>query len=180
MKKKKSFTLNANGQRVDYEGMEVCGGVLLEFIRKNKALSVEFCTNLYDQLFAPIKFKIENEIEKYSFSQLEEDFKTLNTEYIKRAIGPEKWNVLSQMDKKTVEAQKSNFKKVKGYQEKVMKERQKAKELENEARKKQEELRKLHLEALREKEKNAENLKNMQTNFQEQIAKVKFLKLINI
>ena len=179
MKKKKSFTLNANGQRVDYEGMEVCGGVLLEFIRKNKALSVEFCTNLYDQLFAPIKLKIQNEIEKYSFSQLEEDFKRLNTEYIKRAIGPEKWNVLSEMDKKT-EAQKSNFKKVKGYQEEVMKERQKAKELENELRKKQEELRKLHQEALGEKETNAENLKNMQTNLQEQIAKVKFLKLVNI
>lgn len=173
VKPKKSFTINATGQKVEYEGMEVCGGVLLEFIRTNRTLSFDFCTKLYNELFSPIKFKIENDTEKYSFKQLEQDFTTLNQEYIKRAIGPEKWNVLSEMDKKTVEAQKSNFKKVKGYQEKVMKERQKAKELENAARQKQEEVTKLHQESLREKEKNAENLRNMQANFQEQMVKLR-------
>ena len=152
--------------------MEVCGGVLLEFIRKNKSLSKEFCTVLYQQLFAPIQRKMENEIETYTFKQLEGDFMSLNEEYLKRAIGPEKWNVLSEMDKKTVEAQKSNFKKLKGYQDKVMKERQQRKEAENEARRRDEELNKLRQEAIRDKERNEENIRNMQQNMQEQMEKV--------
>ena len=172
VRKKKGFTMDAHGNRKEYEGMEVCGGELLEFIRKNRSLSTEYCTKLYQELFAPIQAKIEHEIETYTFKQLEVDFRKLNEEYLRRAIGPEKWNVLSEMDKKTVEAQKSNFKKVKGYQEKVMKERQRAKEAEIEARQRNEELKKLHQEAIREKEKNAENLKNMQMNFQNQMDKV--------
>lgn len=172
VRKKKGFTLDAHGNRKEYEGLEVCGGELLEFIRKNRSLSAEFCTKLYQELFAPIQVKIEHEIETYTFKQLEADFMKLNEEYLKRAIGPEKWNVLSEMDKKTVEAQKSNFKKVKGYQEKVMKEKQRTKEAEIEARRRADELKKLHQEAIREKEKNAENLKNMQQNFQDQMNKV--------
>lgn len=172
VRKKKGFTMDAHGNRKEYEGMEVCGGELLEFIRKNRSLSTEYCTKLYQELFAPIQAKIEHEIETYTFKQLEADFRKLNEEYLRRAIGPEKWNVLSEMDKKMVEAQKSNFKKVKGYQEKVMKERQRAKEAEIEARQRNEELKKLHQEAIREKEKNAENLKNMQMNFQNQMDKV--------
>ena len=164
--------MDAHGNRKDYEGMEVCGGELLEFIRKNRSLSREFCTKLYQELFTPIQLKIEHETEAYSFKQLEADFRKLNEDYLKGAIGPEKWNVLSDMDKKTVEAQKNNFKKVKGYQEKVMKERQRTKEAEIEARQRNEELKKLHQEAMREKEKNAENLKNMQANFQNQMEKV--------
>ena len=173
MRERKGFTLDANNRKVEYEGKEVCGGVLLDFIRKNKELSSDFCTKLYNELFAPIKFKIENETEKYSFQQLEDDFKKLNLEYMKRAIGPEKWNILSDMDKKTAEAHRNNFKKVKGYQEKAMQEKRKAKELENEARQRGEEMRQLHQESVREKEKNAENLRNMQTNFQQQMDKVK-------
>ena len=173
VRKKKAFTLDANGKRQEYEGMEVSGGELLEFIRKNKTLSTEFCSKLYQELFTPIQLKVEHEIETYTFKQLEADFINLNTEYLKRAIGPEKWNVLSDMDKKMVEAQKSNFKKLKGYQERVMKERQKTKEAEIEARQKNEELKKLHQEAIRDKEKNAENLKNMQVNFQNQVDKLK-------
>lgn len=172
VRKKKGFTLDAHGNRKEYEGLEVCGGELLEFIRKNRSLSAEFCTKLYQELFAPIQAKIEHEIETYTFKQLEADFKTMTEEYLKRAIGPEKWNVLSEMDKKTVEAQKSNFKKVKGYQEKAMKEKQKTKEAEIEARQRADELKKLHQEAIREKEKNAENLRNMQQNFQDQMNKV--------
>ncbi|CAB4020782.1 guanylate-binding 1-like, partial [Paramuricea clavata] len=114
VRKKKGFTMDAHGNRKEYEGMEVCGGELLEFIRKNRSLSKEYCTKLYQELFAPIQAKIEHEIETYTFKQLEADFRKLNEEYLRRAIGPEKWNVLSEMDKKMVEAQKSNFKKVKG------------------------------------------------------------------
>lgn len=173
VKAKKGFTTDAKGQKVEYEGMEVCGGVLLKFISKNKAMSVDFCTKLYNELFAPILLKIENDSEKYTFQQLEQDFMKLNAEYIKRAIGPEKWHVLSDMDKKTAETQKVNFKKVKGYQEKVMQEKRRAKELENEAKERQEEVKKLHLESRREREKNAENLNNMQTKFQQQMEKLK-------
>ena len=172
VRKKKGFIMDAHNNRRECEGMEVCGGELLEFIRRNKALSVEFCTQLYQELYAPIKAKIEHEIETYTFKQLEADFTKLNQDYFRRAIGPEKWNVLSEMDKKTVEAEKNNFKKLKGYQEKIMKERQRTKEVENEARQRNEELKKLHQEAIREKEKNAENLRNMQQNFQDQIDKV--------
>ena len=167
--------MDARGNRKEYEGMEVFGGELVQFIRKNRSLSSEFCTKLYEELFAPIQIKIEREIETYTFKQLEADLMKMNEDYLKRAIGPEKWNILSEMDKKTVEAQKSNFKKLKGYQEKVMKERQRTKEAEIEARQRSEELKKLHQEAIREKEKNAENLRNMQTNFQNQIEKVIFL-----
>ncbi|XP_028409814.1 guanylate-binding protein 1-like [Dendronephthya gigantea] len=173
LRRKKAFTMDARGNRKEYEGMEVCGGVLLEYIRINRTLSTEFCTKLYQELFAPIRGKIEHEIETYTFKQLEADFIRLNEEYLKRAIGPEKWNVLSEMDKKTVEAQKMNFKKLKGYQEKVMEERRRAKEAEIEARKREEELTKLHQENVREKEKNAENLRNMQENFQTQIEKMR-------
>ena len=141
--------------------MEVCDGELLEFIRKNRVLSVEFCTQLYQELYAPIQKKIEDEIETYTFNQLEADLKKLNQDYLRRAIGPEKWNVLSEIDKKTVEAQKNSFKKLKGYQEKIMKERQRTKEAEIEAKQKIEEIEKLHLEANREREKNVENLKNI-------------------
>jgi hypothetical protein len=157
---------------MEYEGMEVCGGELLEFICKNRFLSTEYCTKLYQELFAPIQAKVEHEIETYTFKQLEADFMKLNEEYLRRAIGPEKWNVLSEMDKKTREAQISNFKNVKGYQEKVMKERQRAKEAENEARQSNEELKKLYQEAMREKEKEVENVKNMHMNFQNQMDKV--------
>ena len=164
--------MDADNNRREYEGMEVCGGELLEFIRRNKALSVEFCTQLYQELYAPIKAKIEHEIETYTFKQLEEDFTKLNQDYLRSAIGPEKWNVLSEMDKKTVEAQKNNFKKLKGYQEKIMKERQRTKEAEIEATQRNEELKKLHQEAIREKEKNAENLRKIEENFQNQMEKV--------
>ena len=170
--KKKEFIMDAHNKRREYEKMEVCGGELLEFIRKNKALSVEFCRQLYQELYAPIEAKIEHETETYTFKQLEADFTKLNQDYLRRAIGPEKWNVLSEMNKKTEEAQKNNFKKLKGYQEKVMKERQRTKEAEIEARQRSEELMKLHQEAIREKEKNAENLRIMQQNFQNQINKV--------
>jgi hypothetical protein len=169
--------MDAHGNRREYEGMEVCGGELLEFIRKNKSLSTEFCTQLYQELFTPIQLKIENEIEKYTFKQMESDLKSLNEEYLRRAIGPEKWNVLSEMDKKMVVAQKNNFKKLKGYEEKVMKERQRTKEAEIETRQRNEELKKLHQEAIREKEKNAENLRNMQVNFQKQVDKVTLCKV---
>ena len=76
---------------------------------------------------------MEREIETYTFQQLELDIIQLNEIYLNRAIGPEKWNVLSEMDKKTVEAQKSNFKRLKGYQENVLKERQRD-EMGNEAK----------------------------------------------
>ena len=138
--------------------MEVCGGELLEFIRKNKALSVEFCTQLYQELYAPIKEKIEHEIETYTFQQLEADLQKLNED--------------SEIDKKTVEAQKNNFKKLKGYQKKIMKERQRTKETEIEAKKRNEELEKLQQEAIRENEKNFENLRNMQQSYQNHIDKV--------
>ena len=164
--------MGAHGNRMEYEGMDVCGGELLEFIRKNRFLSTEYCTKLYQELFAPIQAKVEHEIETYTFKQLEADFRKLNEEYLRRAVGPEKWNVLSEMDKKTREAQISNFKKVKGYQGKVMKERQRAKEAENEARQRNEEVKKLYQEAMREKEKEVENVKNMQMNFQNQMDKV--------
>ena len=170
--KKKGFIMDAHNNRREYEGMEVCGGELIEFIRKNRALSVEFCTQLYQELYAPIKAKIEHEIETYTFEQLEADFTKLNQDYLRCAIGPEKWNVLSEMDKKTVEAQKNNFKKLKGYREQIMRERQRTKEVENEARQRNEELKKLHQEAIREKEMNTENLRSMQQNFQNQIDKV--------
>jgi len=78
VRKKKTFTLDAHGKRQEYEGMEVSGGELLEFIRKNKALSTEFCTKLYQELFTPIQLKIEHEIETYTFKQLEVDFDNLN------------------------------------------------------------------------------------------------------
>ena len=169
--------MDAHKNRREYEGVEVCGGELLEFIRKNKALSVEFCTQLYQELYAPIQAKIEHDIETYTFNQLEADFTKLNQNYLRRAIGPEKWNVLSEMDKKTVEAQKNNFKKLKGYQEKIMKERQRTKEAEIEARQRSDELKKLHQEAIREKEKNAENLRNMQQNFQDQMEKVTWISI---
>ena len=172
VREKKGFTIDAQNNQREYEGIEVCGGELLEFIRKNKALSVEFCTQLYQELYAPIKAKIENEIETYTFEQLEADFVKLNQDYLSRAIGPEKWKVLSEMDKKTVETQKNNFKMLKGYQEKIMKERLRTKEAEIEARQRSEELKKLHQEAIREKRKNAENLRNMQQNFQNQMDKV--------
>ena len=115
---------------------------------------------------------MEHEIETYTFKQLEADFTKLNQDYLRRAIGPEKWNVLREMDKKTMEAQKNNFKKLKGYQEKIMKERQRTKEAEIEARQRSEELKKLHQEAIREKEKNVENLRKMEENFQNKMEKV--------
>ena len=172
VREKKGFTIDAHKNRKEYKGMEVCGGELLEFIRKNKALSVEFCTQLYQELYAPIKEKIEHEIETYTFQQLEADLQKLNEDYLRRAIGPEKWNVLSEIDKKTVEAQKNNFKKLKGYQKKIMKERQRTKETEIEAKKRNEELEKLQQEAIRENEKNFENLRNMQQSYQNHIDKV--------
>ena len=172
LRKKKAFTMDAHGNRREYEGKEVCGGELLEFIRINRTQSADFCTKLYEKLFAPIRDKIENQVATYTFEQLEADFVRMNKEYLKCAIGPEKWNVLSEMDKKTVERQKKNFKKLKGYQEKVMEERRRTKEAEIEAKKRDEELKKLHQEVIREKEKNRENLTKMQENFQAQMEKV--------
>lgn len=162
--------MDADGNNV--VGLEVCGGELLVFISTNRSHSREYCTKLYQELFAPIQSKIEHEIETYTFNQLDEDIKKFNEAYSKRALGPEKWNVLNDLDKKTIETQKSNFKKLKGYQEKMLNERQKTKRAENEAMQKKEELEKMHQAVVREKEKHLENVKNMEVNFQNQIDKV--------
>ena len=172
VRQEKGYTIDAHGNRKEYEGMEVCGGELLEFVRKNRSLSTEFCTKLYQDLLKPILLKMEREIETYTFQQLELDIIQLNEIYLNRAIGPEKWNVLSEMDKKTLEGQKSNFKKLKGYQENVLKERQRAKEMANEATRRFEETKRLQQEAIREKQQNTQNLNKMQEHFNSQINKV--------
>lgn len=91
---KKQVVNNYHKLLVQYEGEEVTGGVLYEFLVKNVQLSQAFCEEKLFFHYQLIEQKLSLEDNSYNYKQYVDDLMTVKDHYVASAKGPAKWNVL--------------------------------------------------------------------------------------
>ena len=103
---------------------EVQGGILLKYARENNKISRTSCERLFDDLYRPIRQKIEGSVDTYTFENLILDLTELYNAYFRRAVGPAKWEVYN--DKQSfIEQQKSVYQTLRGFKMETMEAQQK-------------------------------------------------------
>ena len=98
----------------------VVGGVLFAFTQENYKRSQTYCSKVFDDLYKPIKDQILVPGDTYTFQTLRDDLQNLHEKYLLQAIGPAKWEVYDQK-KKVIETDQAVFKRLVGYEERLMK-----------------------------------------------------------
>lgn len=98
----------------------VIGGVLYTFTQKNKERSYKYCQKVFDDLYKPIKDKVDAPGKSYTFENLRKDLKDMMEQYYRQAIGPAKWKVYDQAQV-IIKADETVFKRLAGYREKLLK-----------------------------------------------------------
>ncbi|XP_066265728.1 guanylate-binding protein 3-like [Branchiostoma lanceolatum] len=159
-----------DGKTYQHKGFEVTGGELLHYIQKNREMSKIFCQELYEGLFDPIRKLVKNPPADYDFDKLIKDLDHATQQYVKDARGPEKWAVLQKMTNS--ENLKNNFKEIKGYQDKLMKARQKAEEEALAAKEMATEMQEVYKQAQDMQKAQEETMKKMDQQHKEQLKKL--------
>lgn len=108
----------------DHEGREferdvVTGGVLFIFTQRNQERSRKQCQKVFDELYEPIKNKVNASGGKYTFDDLRHDLKNLHKNYFSQAIGPAKWEIYSQAQE-TIKQDEETFHRLAGYEQKLL------------------------------------------------------------
>eukprot|EP00058_Branchiostoma_floridae_P027685 XP_002613176.1 hypothetical protein BRAFLDRAFT_73096 [Branchiostoma floridae] len=152
------------------EGFIVIGGELLYYIKQNKESSRTFCQELFKSLFQPIRKRVETPPPDYDFDLLMGELASARQQYSEQARGPEKWVVLQEMTKNLEDLTK-DFKKIKGYQKKLMEEREKAHKAELETMEKAQEVHQLYNQAQDMQKTHQETLEKMDQQHREQMEK---------
>ena len=98
---------------------KVTGGILMKYAMQNYEASLTSCRSLFDELYRPIKSKIEKSIDTYTFENLIQDLSGLYDAYFRKAIGPAKWEVYDEKQS-FIEQQKSVYQTLKGFQIEAM------------------------------------------------------------
>ena len=75
---------------------KIVGGAIYCVIEENRKRSRKFCYQLFNDLYNPIKEKLE--ADGYTVDDLAEDIKEVFEKYDQKSIGPEKWNVRVQVE----------------------------------------------------------------------------------
>ena len=98
----------------------VVGGVLFAFTQENYKRSQMYCSKVFDDLYKPIKDQILVLGDTYTFQTLQDDLQNLHEKYLLQAIGPAKWEVYDQK-RIVIETVLAVFKRLAGYEERLMK-----------------------------------------------------------
>lgn len=109
-----------NHEEEEFEREKVVGGVLFDFLERNKERSCTFCQKIFDELYYPIKEKVSAPDSHYNFEALCQDLNEMDDKYALQAIGPAKWSVYYDA-KENIKKDKENFQHLYGYREREMK-----------------------------------------------------------
>ena len=82
---------------VEYDDGVISGGELYPFVQENRKKSQEQCEGIFNELYAPIKQRIDEKMQnpgsKYSYADVLKELKTAYETYSVRAVGPAKEEV---------------------------------------------------------------------------------------
>ncbi|XP_066280262.1 guanylate-binding protein 1-like isoform X2 [Branchiostoma lanceolatum] len=154
------------------QGMAVVGGELYGLLQENRGRSRAFCTDIFNMLFEPVQKKIESPPAGYDFRGALDELDRTREQYRRWARGPEKWTVLQEMTKNW-DSLRANIKKIRGYQEKLMLEQERAHQAELEAERKNQEARRLYRQQQDMQRAHKETLEKMDQVHKWQMAKMK-------
>ncbi|XP_035693212.1 guanylate-binding protein 1-like isoform X1 [Branchiostoma floridae] len=154
------------------QGMVVVGGELYGFLQENRSRSRAFCTEMFNTFFEPVQKKIESPPAGYDFRGALDELERTREQYHRWARGPEKWAVLQEMTKNW-DSLRANIKKIRGYQEQLMLEQERAHQAELEAQRKNREARRLYNQQQDMQRAHKETLEKMNQLHKWQMAKVK-------
>ena len=160
------------GRDIRLKRKTVTGGILLEFAKKNSTESRSQCLALFSQLYARIEEKMKQEDLRYSFEDLEKDLASLQEEYLRRSIGPAKWEVYA--DKKAfISSQEDTYKRLQGFKKQKFETLQRLDEEKSKSAQKDETLRKLTEQMKEDTELSQKRLETMQEAHQKEMEDIR-------
>ena len=160
----------------DHEGKNiertvVVGGILFNFTQENYRRSNEYCRQVFDRLYKPIKDKIQFPGGTYNFNNLRDDLTNLHDKYVLQSIGPAKWDVYDEK-KKVIETDQAMFQRLAGYEEKMMETDKKIAEAQRQNQEMSETINQLRQKLKNEKNEHTANMMQIQRQNEEVIARL--------
>ena len=147
---------------------KVTGGALEKYTRQNYTESRTFCTKLFSDLYHPVEQRALDSDASYTFDNLLKDLDDIQSQYLKKAVGPAKYEVYRERGEH-VKSQQAMFKTVRGFKNEAFKAAQKASEAEVKAIQLSNTLSDLQAQMKGEAELNAREMKKLQEQHQQEM-----------
>ena len=77
---------------------KIVGGAIFPIVEENRRRSRNFCNDLFNDLYTPIRERVKAGDDRYTTERLASDIETLLQEYDRKSVGPEKWHIRTKME----------------------------------------------------------------------------------